>query len=176
MIEPDTKDWTWVLRRACPECGFDASRTETEAVPGLVRWNASRWGELYRSGRIRPGRPDPGTWSSLEYAAHVRDVYRLYGRRITLMVQQDDPLYGNWDQDTTAVEDRYDEQEPAAVIDGLAEAAEDLAAMLEILPGDHWDRPGRRSDGASFTVGTISRYMIHDPVHHVWDVERTSPG
>jgi len=22
-IMPDTKDWTWVLRRACPECGFD---------------------------------------------------------------------------------------------------------------------------------------------------------
>lgn len=24
-IVPDTKDWTWVLERACPECGFDAS-------------------------------------------------------------------------------------------------------------------------------------------------------
>jgi hypothetical protein len=22
-ITPDTKDWTWVLERACPECGFD---------------------------------------------------------------------------------------------------------------------------------------------------------
>jgi hypothetical protein len=22
-IVPDTKDWTWVLRRPCPECGFD---------------------------------------------------------------------------------------------------------------------------------------------------------
>jgi len=24
-IEPDTKDWTWVLERPCPECGFDAT-------------------------------------------------------------------------------------------------------------------------------------------------------
>ena len=24
-IEPDTKDWTWVLERPCPECGFDAA-------------------------------------------------------------------------------------------------------------------------------------------------------
>jgi hypothetical protein len=22
-IEPDTKDWTWVLRRPCLECGLD---------------------------------------------------------------------------------------------------------------------------------------------------------
>jgi len=22
-ITPDTKDWTWVLARPCPECGFD---------------------------------------------------------------------------------------------------------------------------------------------------------
>src|SRR4051794_791858 len=22
-VEPDTKDWTWVLDRPCPECGFD---------------------------------------------------------------------------------------------------------------------------------------------------------
>ena len=22
-ITPDTKDWTWVLERTCPECGFD---------------------------------------------------------------------------------------------------------------------------------------------------------
>ncbi len=36
--------------------------------------------------------------------------------------------------------------------------------------GDQWERPGRRSDGASFTVETFARYMIHDPVHHLWDV------
>ena len=23
-ITPDTKDWTWVLERPCPECGFEA--------------------------------------------------------------------------------------------------------------------------------------------------------
>ena len=24
-IDPDVKDWTWVLERPCPECGLDAS-------------------------------------------------------------------------------------------------------------------------------------------------------
>ena len=33
-----------------------------------------------------------------------------------------------------------------------------------------WTRPGRRSDGASFTIETFAKYLIHDPVHHLWDV------
>jgi hypothetical protein len=35
---------------------------------------------------------------------------------------------------------------------------------------DQWQRPGRRSDGARFTVETFARYFIHDPVHHLYDV------
>jgi hypothetical protein len=33
-----------------------------------------------------------------------------------------------------------------------------------------WQRTGRRSDGAHFTVETFARYFIHDPVHHLYDV------
>ena len=31
-ITPDTKSWTWVLERACPDCGFDASATDPTSV------------------------------------------------------------------------------------------------------------------------------------------------
>jgi hypothetical protein len=58
------------------------------------------------------------------------------------------------------------------VVEALAVAADRLASRLEVLSDDAWHRPGRRSDGASFTIGTIARYMVHDPVHHVWDVTR----
>ncbi len=33
-----------------------------------------------------------------------------------------------------------------------------------------WDRTGFRSDGATFTIDTFSRYFIHDVVHHLMDV------
>lgn len=33
-----------------------------------------------------------------------------------------------------------------------------------------WERTGLRSDGAQFTVLTLGQYLVHDPVHHVWDV------
>jgi hypothetical protein len=88
------------------------------------------------------------------------------------MQRRDDPLFPNWDQDASAIDDGYDEQDPKRVVDELGVAAETLAQRLETIKGRAWERSGRRSDGASFTIGTIARYMIHDPIHHVWDVNR----
>jgi hypothetical protein len=170
MIVPDDKDWTWVLDRGCPECGFDASTCVAGTVPDLLRANATSWQELLREGVVRPGRLSATTWSPLEYACHVRDVYARYAQRIELMLIEDDPLYPNWDQDASAIEDRYEEQDPVVVIGDLGARAEALAQLLEGLSASAWERPGRRSDGASFTVDSISRYMIHDPKHHLWDV------
>lgn len=172
MIVPDTKDWTWVLDRACPECGFDASTTKAADVPDLIRENAAQWRRAFDKGLVLPGRPNDSTWSSLEYACHVRDVFRLYRERVELMLAEDDPLFDNWDQDAAAVTDRYDEQDPRTVVTDLVEAAEQLAMVLAQVRKDQWGRPGRRSDGASFRLATISRYMAHDPVHHLWDVKQ----
>jgi hypothetical protein len=170
VIDPDDKDWTWVLERSCPECGFDASSCTGVSVPGLLRANASSWRVLGEAGAIRPGRPSETTWSSLEYACHVRDVFLRYAQRIERMLAEDDPLYPNWDQDASAVAERYEEQDPEMVVANLSAAAEALARLLEGLSASQWQRRGRRGDGASFTVDSISRYMIHDPVHHIGDV------
>jgi len=172
MITPDDKDWTWVLEQRCPDCGFDASACAATDVADLIRANAADWQALHDDGRIAPGRPDDQTWSSLEYACHVRDVFARFDQRMGLMLEQDDPLFPNWDQDATAAEDRYDEQDPDAVIAALVANAAEIAARLDAVEGDQWQRPGRRSDGSSFTLASISRYLIHDPVHHIWDVTR----
>lgn len=171
MIEPERKDWTWVIERPCDECGFDASTCAPTDVADLIRANAARWRSLLDAGRVGPGRPDPTTWSSLEYACHVRDVYRRYDVRLGLMVDEDDPLYPDWNQDVTAVEERYEAQDPATVVGDLEAAAAQIAGRLDaIAVADLWERPGRRSDGSSFTLDTISRYLVHDPIHHIWDV------
>jgi hypothetical protein len=170
VIVPDTKNWTWVVDQACPECRFDASGCRASGVAGLVRQNAQAWTDLLAAGVIRRGRPDQATWSTLEYACHVRDVYRRYLARIDLMLGEADPLFENWDQDATAVEDAYDDQDPEVVVAELLEAAAALAARLDVVSSAEWTRPGSRSDGATFTVDGIARYMVHDTIHHVWDV------
>lgn len=172
VIAPDTKNWTWVLTRVCPECGFDASRCQADEVAGLVRENSQAWERLLQDGAIKPGRPDGSTWSTLEYACHVRDVYRRFFKRIDLMLSEDDPLFENWDQDASAVADAYEQQVPEAVVHELTAAARAVASQLDQVTGPAWQRAGRRSDGASFRVETIAPYMVHDGVHHLWDVDR----
>jgi hypothetical protein len=170
VIEPETKNWTWVLERECPECGFDASACDAREVAGLVRANAVEWRALFEVGAITAGRPNDTTWSTLEYACHVRDVYRRMDARIALMLAEDDAAFPNWDQDSSAVEERYEAQDPAVAIAELEAAAEQIAGRLDGITEDQWPRSGRRSDGSMFTVDTITRYMLHDTVHHIWDV------
>ena len=169
-IVPDTKDWTWVLRRPCPECGFDTQGFAVSAVPELTVANAAAWHRALTGPGDARTRPVPGKWSALEYGCHVRDVFRLYDQRLELMLSQDDPLFPNWDQDATAVAERYQDQDPAAVAAALSEAGQAIAGRFAGVTGDQWQRTGRRSDGASFTVETFARYFIHDPVHHLYDV------
>ena len=124
---------------------------------------------LSGQGDVR-ARPTPSVWSPLEYACHVRDVFRRYDERLQHMLTDDDPLFANWDQDATAVADRYSEQDPSVVAAELRSAAEELAGRFAALSAVQWQRTGRRSDGANFTVESFGRYFIHDPVHHLYDV------
>lgn len=42
-------------------------------------------------------RPNEHTWSPLEYACHVRDVFGLFDERLALMLQEDDARFADWD-------------------------------------------------------------------------------
>lgn len=168
-ITPDTKDWTWVLESPCPECGFDPAGVTPVQLADRFRANTARWqGTL--DGPDAVERPAPGTWSKTEYACHVRDVHRLFAKRLRLMLDRHDPQFENWDQDATAVEDRYDLQDPVTVERELLEAGEQVAALYASVGEDQWERPGRRSNGSRFTVATLGVYHLHDVDHHLWDI------
>ncbi len=168
-IIPDDKDWTWVLERACPDCGFDSSAHERVAVVAMLRAQPGAWQAVLAAPGVAV-RPASGAWSPLEYACHVRDVFVLFDERLHLMLDHDNPLFANWDQDATAIDARYGDQDPVVVGAELAAAAEQLAHSFEGVDGATWSRRGRRSDGASFDIESFSRYMLHDPIHHLYDV------
>jgi len=169
MIVPDDKDWTWVLERRCDECGFDATAFPVAETGARTRANAAAWEVLLQrddaAARFRPDR-----WSVLEYACHVRDVFRVYDGRLARMLAEDGPHYDNWDQDETAASGAYRAQDPAVVGPELLEAAETVAVRFDAVTDTQWNRTGFRSDGAAFTVESFARYFVHDPVHHLWDV------
>jgi hypothetical protein len=168
-IEPDTKDWTWVLTEPCPECGFDPASIDVRDLPDLIHANTRGWYGVL-DGPDAAVRPSANIWSALEYACHVRDVHLLFAQRAKLMLDQDDPQFANWDQDVTAIENRYDEQDPQTVSVELVEAAAEMAALYAGVQPDEWQRVGRRSNGSVFTVETLGIYYLHDIVHHLYDV------
>lgn len=91
------------------------------------------------------------------------------------MLDIDEPQFENWDQDATAIEDDYGAQDPATVADQTLAAARAVADRFESVRADQWGRRGVRSDGSVFTVESIARYMLHDPIHHLWDVGAEVP-
>lgn len=170
-IAPDDKDWTWVVERPCPECGFVAADLDPLEVADGLRANAAAWRALLAHPAAAV-RPQADRWSGLEYACHVRDVFRLYDQRLGWLLERDDPTFADWNQDATAIEERYFEQDPSTVAHEIEAAGAVLADHFDRVPNDGWSRIGGRSDGARFTVASFSRYLLHDPVHHVCDVEQ----
>jgi len=173
-IDPDTKNWTWVLERPCDECGVDPAAIDPRQVGALTRAGAERWAELLAGPDVAT-RTRPDRWSTLEYACHVRDVYRVMQVRASRMLSEDGPQFANWDQDETAIIDRYDEQDPTVVARELVDAAAVVAATFDSVTDDQWSRTGFRSDGAAFTVESLARYFVHDPAHHLWDLGISDP-
>jgi hypothetical protein len=86
------------------------------------------------------------------------------------VLAEDDPVFPSWDQDATALEERYAELDPATVGQELVAEAQAVAAAWDAVPDDAWGRRARRSNGSVFTTLSLGRYHLHDVVHHAWDV------
>ncbi|MBI9115833.1 DinB family protein [Sanguibacter suaedae] len=168
-IPADTKDWTWVLDRPCPECGLDAGGVAPEQVGALVASTLPRWAAVLARPDARD-RPDPHTWSPVEYAAHVRDVFDVMTGRLTLMLTEDDPPFADWDQDAAALAAGYESSDPVLVGQELEAAGRRAADAFGAVREGDVERPGRRSNGSVFTVATLGQYFVHDVIHHLHDV------
>ena len=178
-IVPDDKDWTWVLERACPECGFDAGGFPREQVGDLIDVNVAEWVALAGEGVERLGeRPSADRWSGLEYACHVRDVLDVQRGRVERALVEDRPEYVPMGRDQRVVDDRYNEQDPRAVTDQLAANAEAIAATFEALTPEQWARVGVYQYPAPTERDMVwlGRHTVHEGHHHLLDVGRSLRG
>ena len=165
----DDKDWTWVLERPCPDCGFDAGQLHRADIASLAREAMAGFANLVRRPEATR-RESPAVWSPLEYGCHVRDVCHVFAGRARLMLAQDDPEFANWDQDATAREQQYWTQDPATVAAECLAAGDEVGTLFDGVADEQWQRSGRRSNGSVFTVESLGRYFAHDVVHHLHDV------
>lgn len=167
--EPDDKDWTWVVERRCPDCGFAAGEVAATRIPSTIEELTAPWLEVLAK-RTSGVRPAPAVWSPLEYGCHVRDVCRLFTIRLRRMLSETGPRFDEWDQNAAAVAANYAGQNAGAVTREIVMAAGRLAGLYTTVADDAWTRTGTRSDGGAFTVLTLGQYGLHDMAHHLVDV------
>ena len=168
---------------ACEECGFTYTDLAAADAPAAILAFARRFRAPLT--RFLPGedgdalvrrRPAPDTWSALEYAAHVRDVFGNYERWVRQTLAEDRPMLEGPGPDELATGGRYNELDPVMVADDLAANAERLAATFEAVPADGWDRVGiRHRDGYEDDERSVlltARRAVHEGNHHLLDIGR----
>ncbi|HET8600142.1 MAG TPA: DinB family protein [Segeticoccus sp.] len=170
-VAPDRSDWTWVLDKRCPDCGFDASRVRPQELPTIVRDARPRFVAVLGRADVRD-RPSANTWSALEYGGHVRDMSQVMTERLEQILAAGGELvqFADWDQNEAASTQQYWRADPVAVSRQLTESLDRAADLYAGPTEEQWAWPARRSDGTRFTAGTLAQYFLHELTHHLWDV------
>ena len=165
-------------RWTCPDCGLDYDSIAAGDTAVAVQSFPRRYRALLTTmeqeddrGSIMHRRPDPGTWSAVEYTAHVADVLDELATGIRRVVVEDRPTVRAWDPDQRAAEQRYAEQDREQALASLDAACARLAGVLEgVDPGD-WNRTGTMDWGERDAL-TLARDAVHEGAHHLRDLER----
>ncbi|SRR6266545_4815511 len=164
----------------CLECGFAPEAVPVIEAPRLIRrltrlhcdWLLGVAAAESGDAAIRM-RPRKGTWSPLEYTAHVRDVYALFDRRIQAILKKPGSELEIVDHNMAVAEGAYNRLTVPALAEELMVCADRLATTLENIRPWQWSLRGFRG-GDSRTIEEIAKRAVHEGRHHLMDVERMS--
>jgi hypothetical protein len=110
---------------------------------------------------------DEGGWNTHQLAAHTRDVQiHVYGMRARRSVEQDKPVFPNFDNETWNA-DHYHADEPMAkIMDEFLRDIHQITPWLEGLPPSAWSRLSRHEVNGEFTMQTwVERMLAHIEEH-----------
>lgn len=165
-----TEDWS------CGQCGMDfADHDGGASLAELTRGSAERWRRTTAalSDRDLRTRPDPDTWSVIEYGGHIRDVVGWMVEALERMRDEHHPDIAFFDPDQQAEEAGYLELRLANVTDDIDRACDTLAVLLESITEEQWAREASFSWGARDLLD-MGRNAAHEAVHHTWDARRVA--
>ncbi|MET8837688.1 DinB family protein, partial [Micromonospora sp. NPDC004540] len=158
----------------CEECLFVYSALDSGELPQRLRDVAAHYPAALHGALDPRWRPAPEVWSPLEYACHVRDVFRVQGERLALALRVDEPEFPPMGRDELVVTERYNAQDPGVVLADLAAAADAFAARFAALGEVELARTGvypwpRRE---ARTLRWLGRHTVHEAEHHLLDIRR----
>lgn len=156
----------------CQECGFAWDEVEPASVPGRVRAAAGRITMLLAVDVDHATRPREGRWSTVEYAAHVRDVALNLRDRMIQGLAEDQPRPPSMYPAQRVDLGLYRSETAALLVGDVGCAAGIFARFTETLPGQAWrrrlgypwPRPAERS------LAWVAAQVVHELEHHGDDI------
>ena len=118
--------------------------------------------------------PQPGKWSAIEIACHLRDVDRLYAERVSKAAFSERPSF--WMMDNARVSERlkYREADPASVLKEHRRRREDLVSLLRALPQGAWQRTGLHPKRGELTIEQLAQVIAEHDDNHFRQIEALS--
>ena len=159
----------------CDECGFAYDLDQAAAAgPTIVGGAAELAALLSGAGAAVRTRRDPATWSTLEYACHVRDVLMVQRERVLAARRMDCPSVDPMGRDERVEHDGYAEQDPLDVVRQLGDAARLFANDLARLEPAEWDRTVMYNYPTTLerSLRWVAVHTVHELRHHLHDVRR----
>lgn len=167
----------------CPGCDFDWDGPAAELLP-LIADTGRRFRDAIDPGsgphsdvtRLRV-RPADGSWSAIEYLAHVSDVVSFFDERIDRIINEDRPVFEPRmrfaDRAEASSYRTLDVDEVLAALDDRVRRARDRLATVD---DSAWHRCGIGTDGDERTVADLTRRLAHESQHHLGDLARVLAG
>ena len=115
--------------------------------------------------------PDDGEagWTILDIVCHLRDFEQLWQRRVTLVLNEENPRFDPFDPDALVLQNDYANQDFAAVWAERAALRAVSIAMLDAMTDEQWDRSGLH---ARFGEITIVELKVQLPMHDLDHAEQ----
>lgn len=157
----------------CPDCGIDPDAISIPDATAAIRTFPRRYREAL-AGVTDEGlraRPEPGTWSMLEYATHVREVLELYDLALPIVLEQNRPVFPPVDVDEAAANRPEWTLDLGVSLDGITRACASLVTRAETTPWAAWERPFSIG-GAEYEARLFVQKAAHEGAHHLRDLAR----
>lgn len=118
--------------------------------------------------------PDDGDkgWTTLEVLCHLRDYDEIFYERAQMMVAGGTPDLPRYEHEALAVERRYNEQDPGAVLAALVQTRARSVAFFTGLTPAQWQTAGIHPERGLFTMTDAAMQVGQHDVLHIEQITK----
>lgn len=162
-----------MMDETCQECGYDYATLDTAQVPDMLRREATSLSEVVATVHQSETSPS-GSWTTLEYAGHVRDVLLVARERTLGTLLQEGFRVTPMSRDERVALGEYDSLSPRQAADEIILTAGWLAYSWERLAEHDWQRVMLYNypESEQRSLSWLAAHIIHEVVHHRQDIKR----